>query len=230
MPKTSYNQFLEIACFNLQSCLLAQEAGADRIEFCSDYSKGGLTPNKAEILKIKEMLSIPLHIIIRPRGGNFIYNEEEIRIIEQDILFCKTHRVNGVVFGVLTQSNEVDYMVNKKLRELAEGMSTIFHRAIDECDNMNKAFETIIDLGFSHVLTSGGKGYAEENTMPLQHLQRHYGQHIRLIAGGGVRSYNIQKIQEETGCIEFHSAALINNQDITNVNEVKLMKAKIINA
>src|SRR6478672_10939373 len=157
MQKACCNNLLEIACFNIESCLLAQQAGADRIEFCADYSVGGITPTHTDILKAKRLLQIPLHVIIRPRGGNFVYTNEEIETIKNDILFCKENRINGVVFGVLTSENKIDRLLNEKLVELAGPMSTTFHRAIDECTDIEEAVSDLIDLGFTRVLTSGGK-------------------------------------------------------------------------
>jgi copper homeostasis protein len=108
MPNILSNKLLEIACFNIESCLLAQEAGADRIEFCTDYSLGGITPQHHDILKVKQLLHIPLHIIIRPRGGDFVYSNEEIKTMKNDILFCKANNINGVVFGALTEAKKIN--------------------------------------------------------------------------------------------------------------------------
>lgn len=227
MQKTSYSGLLEIACFNLESCLLAQQAGADRIEFCADYSVGGITPNKADIEKAKELLRIPIHVIIRPRGGDFVYNEEELTQIKQDILFCKMHLIDGVVFGVLTQDNQIDKVVNKLLIELAGEMSTTFHRAIDACEDMDVAMKDLVDLGFTRVLTSGGRSSAIEGINQLKTLQKKFGKDIIIIPGGGIRSANIEKLISETECFEFHSAALTNDKEIVDIDEVKNLLEKI---
>lgn len=230
MQKASYSKLLEIACFNVASCLLAQEAGADRIEFCADYSAGGITPSKADIIKAKELLRIPIHVIIRPRGGNFVYNEEEINIMKQDILFCRSHNIDGVVFGVLTADNEIDKAVNKELVQLADGMSTTFHRAIDECNNYVKALEDLVSLGFIRVLTSGSAKTAFEGLNTLKKTQSMYGSEIIIIPGGGIRSENIAQIISETNCYEFHSAALTTNKNLVDENEVRLLNEKTTNA
>ena len=227
MPNILSNKLLEIACFNVESCLLAQEAEADRIEFCADYSVGGITPNHKDISKVKELLHIPLHVIIRPRGGNFNYNEQEIETIKKDIEFCKQHHISGVVFGILTNDKKIDKHINKELVELAGSMSTTFHRAIDECTDMNEALKDIISLGFKRVLTSGGKSNALNGIEVLKYLQEVYHEKIIIIPGGGIRSNNIELISKETGCNEFHSAALINNKELTNNEEIKLLKERI---
>lgn len=227
MQKTSYSKLLEVACFNLDSCLLAQKAGADRIEFCADYSVGGLTPNIADIIKAKEALNIPVHVIIRPRGGDFVYNEGELTQIKQDILFCKAHEINGVVFGALTPDHKIDTEVNKVLVDLAGEMSTTFHRAIDECGNIEEAMNDLIGLGFKRVLTSGRKANASEGRQQLKQLQEEFGEKIIVIPGGGIRSTNIEQLISETGCFEFHSAALTSGSELVDIEEVKKLHEKI---
>ena len=153
MPKVYFKKLLEVACFSVESCIKAQESGADRIEFCANYSLGGITPNHEEILRANELLNIPLHIIIRPRGGNFTYTAEEISVMKNDILFCKANGINGVVFGVLNSENEIDETICKELIELSMPMSITFHRAIDECKNIEEAFINLIKLGLKRLLT-----------------------------------------------------------------------------
>ena len=225
MLNTSFKYVLEIACFNVQSCALAQEAGADRIEFCDNYSLGGITPSQTDIIEAKKLLHIPLHVIIRPRGGNFVYDTEEIEMMKRDILFCKEQQLDGVVFGILNLDNTIDVKANKELLELAKPMSVTFHRAIDECNNIENAFQEIIRLGFNKVLTSGGKQNALEGIDTLKRCQETFGEKITIIPGGGIRSNNIELITKETGCIQFHSAALTNSSDIADANEIKYLKA-----
>ncbi len=227
MLNTSSKYLLEIACFNVQSCLIAQEAGADRIEFCFDYNAGGTTPTKADILEVRKLVRIPLHVIIRPRGGNFVYSSEEIELMKRDILFCKKQHIDGVVFGILNSDNTVNALVNKELVELAKPMSVTFHRAIDSCENIEKALEEIVELGFNKVLTSGGKPTALEGIETLKNCREKFGEKITIIPGGGLRSNNIELIAKETQCKEFHSAALIDKIEITDELEIKNLKAKL---
>ena len=227
MQKACYNKLLEIACFNVESCIQAQLAGADRIEFCADYSLGGITPNHEDILKAKAALHIPLHVIIRPRGGNFVYTENEIELMKKDIVFCKQNNINGVVFGVLNQDNTINTTFNKKLVDLAENMSTTFHRAVDECKNLESAFNQLIELGFTRVLTSGGKTNAAEGVPDLKTLQQKFGKQITIIPGGGIRSTNLTDILEQTGCFEFHSAALTTTKELVDIIEIKQLLEKL---
>lgn len=228
MPKVYYKKILEIACFSVEACLEAEKAGADRIEFCAEYGIGGITPNREDIHRIKKLISIPVHVIIRPRGGNFLYTPEEIEIMKSDILFCKKNGINGVVFGVLNSLNKIDLKTNKELIELAKPMSNTFHRAIDECLEIEEAFTDLINLGFERVLTSGGKENAMGGVEELKTLNKKFGTDIIIMPGGGIRSSNIRNIINETQCKEYHSAAITNNKGLIDANEVTLLK-EIIN-
>lgn len=215
---------LEIACFDPASCLIAEAAGADRIEFCADYNSGGITPLYSDIVAVKKQLKIPLHIIIRPREGNFIYSLQEIDQIKKDILFCVETKIDGVVFGLLTKDNIIDTDNCKELKSLAGNMKTVFHRAIDKTTDIENSVETIIDIGFDKVLTSGGKGNAIDGINTLKTLNQKFGKKISIMPGGGIRSVNINQLREITGCSEFHSAALKPGEFLANSDEVKLMK------
>lgn len=227
MLNTSSKYILEVACFNLESCLLAQQSGADRIEFCADYSIGGVTPNYHDILKAREILHIPLHVIIRPRGGDFNYSQSEIDTMKKDIEFCKANNINGVVFGVLSSDKKINKPVNKELVNLAGSMSTTFHRAIDECTDIKEAMSDLISLGFKRVLTSGGKSNAQEGMEVLKGFQNTLGEKIIIIPGGGIRHNNLQKLLKETNCKEYHSAAILNNSELINTEEVKQLKSML---
>lgn len=225
MLKASSHKLLEIACFDLESCFIAQQAGADRIEFCSDYSSGGVTPLRDDILNVRKGLSIPLHVIIRPRKGNFVYSPEEIEAMKRDILFCKEHGVDGLVFGVLTSVHEIDVPANKALLDICAGLPCTFHRAVDACPDQDKAYDDLIKLGFQKVLTSGGEANALEGIETLKRIQEKYGKEITIMPGGGVRSSNITQLTEQTGCVEFHSAARVNGT--INREEIKILKEKL---
>lgn len=227
MLNTSSKYVLEIACFNVQSCLIAQQAGADRIEFCADYKAGGITPTANDILEARKLVHIPLHVIIRPRGGNFVYESDEIEMMKYSIRLCKEQNIDGVVFGVLNSDNTIDLKVNKELVKLAKPMRITFHRAIDECENIEKAFEEIINLGFNNVLTSGGKRNALEGIEVLKKSQIKFGEKIIIIPGGGIRSNNIESIKNETQCCEFHSAALTDSTSVPDTFEIKHLKATL---
>jgi len=227
MLNTSSKYILEVACFNLESCLLAQQSGADRIEFCADYSVGGVTPNYHDILKAREIIQIPLHVIIRPRGGDFNYSQNEIDVMKKDIEFCKANNINGVVFGMLTNDKKINKLVNKELVNIAGSMSSTFHRAIDECTDIDKAMNDLISLGFKRVLTSGGKSNASEGMEVIKEFQNTFGEKIIIIPGGGIRHSNLQKLLKETYCKEYHSAAITNKNEVIDIEEVKQLKTML---
>ncbi len=192
--------FLEIACFNIESCLIAQKAGANRIEFCNDYESGGITPSFQEIAKVRQLIKIPLHVIIR-------FKNDDVKMMEEAIWFCKKFKIDGVVFGVIKES-AVDILPCVKLVELASPMKCTFHRYIDKCANMDESIEQLIDIGFHNVLTSGGKENALEGIEIIAKLQQKYGDKINIIPGGGIRPNNVKLIKEKTNCNTFHSSAM----------------------
>jgi copper homeostasis protein len=227
MRNISSKYVLEIACFNVESCKIAQDAGADRIEFCSDYTAGGLTPNHQDILQARQLLHIPLHVIIRPRPGDFVYNNKEIEMMKYSIQFCNEQNIDGVVFGVLNSDGTINLTDTRELIELSIPMTTSFHRAIDETLNTQKALEEIVKLGFSKVLTSGGKTNAMEGIETLKKYRDTFGDKINIIPAGGIRSNNLEIIAKSTGCMEFHSAALISKNSNADTTEIKSLKTTL---
>lgn len=227
MPKAYYKHMLEIACFNLESCIVAQANGADRIEFCASYESGGITPSYEDVLKARKLLHIPLHIIIRPRGGNFVYTTEELNQMKSDILFCKENKIDGIVFGILNSENHIDVATCKEFLTIAGEMSTTFHRAIDACIDIKKSINELINLGFTNVLTSGGFANAETGVQQIKALQNDFGKTISIIPGGGIRSNNINYIKNETDCYVFHSAAILHSSNLIDPQEITFFKKSI---
>jgi copper homeostasis protein len=224
------NKLLEIACFNLESAIIAEAAGADRIEFCVDYKEGGLTPPKELILEVSRKLQIPVMVIIRPRGGDFVYNSSELKQIKESVLFCKENSLGGIVFGVLNHDSEIDEPVCKEIIALAKPMKTTFHRAIDRCKDMVGAIQKLADLGCDGILSSGGKRNAVEGTDVLFQLQQQFGSAISIMPGGGIRSSNISEVVRKTTCNEFHSAAIISDDDIADIREIKALKSILLHS
>lgn len=197
----------EICANSVESCIAAQNGGADRVELCSGISEGGTTPSYGEIAVARESLRIKLHVIIRPRGGDFLYNETETRIMEHDILQAKKLGADGVVFGCLTADGEIDIPLCKRLLTAAQGLSVTFHRAFDQCVNPLKALEQLIDLGFHRILTSGQQPTAEEGISLIKQLVQQANNRIIILPGSGINERNIAKIASETGASEFHFSA-----------------------
>lgn len=198
----------EVCANSVESCLAAQAAGADRVELCAGIPEGGTTPSYGDIATARELLDrTRLHVIIRPRGGDFLYSPLELRIMLKDIENARKLGADGVVFGCLTADGDIDINMTRQLVQAAQGMSITFHRAFDVCRNPQKALEDIIELGCHRILTSGQQATAEEGITLLKQLHEAASGRIKLLAGCGVNEKNIARIAHETGITEFHFSA-----------------------
>ncbi len=198
---------LEICANSVESCMEAQKGGAHRVELCAGIPEGGTTPSYGDIVMARELLNIDLFVIIRPRGGDFLYSPLEHEIMLRDIAVSKELGVDGVVFGCLTADGEVDMERNRELVEAAEGMSVTFHRAFDMCRAPFESLEKIINLGINRVLTSGQQPKAEAGTGLIKELLQVANNRVIIMPGGGINNQNITKIAGETGAREFHFSA-----------------------
>jgi len=197
----------EVCANSVKSCLAAQEGGAHRVELCTAIPEGGTTPSFGEVAIAREMLQIKLNIIIRPRSGDFLYSPLEIRSMLKDIEMCKKLNVNGVVFGVLNSTGNINISAMNELMAASKGMSVTFHRAFDMCRDPHTTLEEIINLGCDRILTSGQQPTAEEGIPLLKKLNEQAQNRVIILAGSGVNETNIQKIASETGISEFHFSA-----------------------
>ena len=197
----------EICTNSVASSIAAEAGGAHRVELCAAIPEGGTTPSYGEIAVAREKLNIKLHVIIRPRGGDFFYSPLEVDAMVKDIEICKELKADGVVFGCLNTDGTIDMEAMRKLMKASEGLSVTFHRAFDVCKNPKEAIEQIIELGCDRILTSGQEKNAELGIPLLKELQELNGDRIKLLAGCGVNESNIKKIAEETGITEFHFSA-----------------------
>lgn len=198
----------EVCANGLESCLAAQRGGADRVELCADIPEGGTTPSYGEIKVARELLTTTrLHIIIRPRGGDFLYTELELRRMADDIDICRQLKVDGVVFGCLDENGNVNKDACRRLMAHCQGMSVTFHRAFDRCADPFQALEDIISLGFDRILTSGQQPKAIDGARLLHDLQLKAKDRIIILAGSGVNETNIHRLYEETAIHEYHFSA-----------------------
>lgn len=198
----------EVCANSVESCMAAQAGGADRVELCAGIPEGGTTPSHGDILVARELLQqTKLHVIIRPRGGDFLYTQTEQRIMLEDIANARRLGADGVVFGCLTAEGDIDIPLMERLMKASEGMSVTFHRAFDVCRDPKQALEEIIRLGCDRILTSGQQATAEGGIHLLKELQQQAGGRITLLAGCGVNEGNIARIARETGIHEFHFSA-----------------------
>ena len=214
----------EICANSVESALAAQQGGAHRVELCAGIPEGGTTPSYGEIVTARELLDIRLHVIIRPRGGDFLYSPTELKTMVRDVEMARKAGADGVVFGCLTAEGEVDMEAMRPLMKAAEGMSVTFHRAFDVCRDPFRALEQIIELGCDRILTSGQKGTAEQGMALLTDLESKAAGRIILLAGCGVNENNIAKLAAATGIHEFHFSARrpVDSGMIFHNNEVSM--------
>jgi copper homeostasis protein len=198
---------LEVIAFNLESCLLAEANGVSRIELCDNQADGGTTPSYGFIKAARQILSIELYPIIRPRGGDFLYSDAEFNIIKSDVLLCKELGCDGVVIGLLNADGTVDKERTKILTTIAYPMGVTFHRAFDRTNDMFEALEDIIECGCERILTSGQKPTAYDGMNNIKALVQKADNRIIIMPGSGINSNNIVEIAQYTGSTEFHSSA-----------------------
>lgn len=201
-------RFLECCCTSFEEAVEAGIGGARRVELCSNLETGGLTPPMEMVRKTVETCrSMDINVLIRPRGGNFVYNEEEILQMTASIDECKALGVNAVVIGALLPDGQIDKVTMQKLIEKARPMQVTFHRAFDECADPLEALEDIIALGCERLLTSGHEADAYTGRSLIAELIKNASGRIVIMAGCGVRPHNIALIEKETGAVEFHSSS-----------------------
>lgn len=198
---------LEICCGTLNSALIAQANGADRVELCDNLAEGGTTPSAGMISQCKKLMHIPFFPIIRPRGGDFVYSQSEFEVMREDIILCRKLNCEGVVIGILKKDGSVDMERCSELIALAGSMQITFHRAFDRCKDMAGSLEDIIQLGCHRILTSGGKVHAIDALDKLKSLVEQAGSRISIMPGSGITYHNLNEILLETGAYEFHTTA-----------------------
>lgn len=198
---------LEIACFDIASAIKAAAAGADRIELCDNAAEGGTTPSYGILKRIKEIISIPVFPIIRPRGGDFLYSEEEYKTMLYDVQLCKELGFDGVVLGLLNEKGNVDVKRTEQLVKAAGNMQATFHRAFDRTLNPFHSLEAAIYCGCKRILTSGQVPDAYSGKELIKELIEQAEDRIIIMPGSGVRSNNIAVLATYTGATELHSSA-----------------------
>lgn len=198
---------LEICANSVTSAIAAQEGGATRIEFCQNLEAGGTTPSHGQLRLVKDRLAIGVHVLVRPRAGDFLYSDLEFDEMKEDILFCREIGCEGVVIGLLLADGTVDSVRTKILAELASPMHVTFHRAFDVCRDAREALEAIIDTGCGRLLTSGMQNTAMEGAGLIKQLVEWSADRIVIMPGSGVDAENISQLAGLTNARSFHTSA-----------------------
>lgn len=203
------NPIKEVCVESFNEALRAVKAGATRIELCENLAVGGTTPSFGTIKMCLEKLSVPVMVMIRPRGGNFIYSQDEFEIMQEDILQCKELRADGVVFGLLDSAGNIDEERTKLLVHLSKPMQVTFHKAIDEATNMLDCVAVLKRLGVDRILSSGGKKSALEGRELLNQMIELASPQLSIIVAGKVTTENFEEVQEKIPTVEYHGRRLV---------------------
>lgn len=239
----SHHALLEIAAGSLASALAAQEGGADRVELCSSLAEGGITPSRGMLEVVRDRVRIPVYVLIRPRGGDFLYDDADFEMMRRDIETCAQLGFDGVVVGAL----DADGVVDQRCRELvaaAGKLGVTFHRAIDASADLSRSLEDVIALGCERILTSGGCANALAGAQAIAGLVEQAAGRIIIMAGAGVRSQNLAELARLSRAHDFHGSAkmvhrsamrylnpalkdLSPDTELTSVEEVRAMKQQV---
>lgn len=201
------NPILEICTGDIDSVRAAVEGGASRIELCSALSEGGVTPSLGLLKEARRFEGLLIHVLIRPRGGDFLYSPAEVDCMAGDVKAAIEAGADGVVIGALLPDGSIDIDTCRRLIECADGRNVTFHRAFDMCSDPESALETVISLGCNRILTSGCAPTAKEGIPMLRKLIKLAGERLTILPGGGVNPDNAALIMRETGCRELHASA-----------------------
>jgi copper homeostasis protein len=197
---------LEVCVDSVASAIASARGGADRVELCSALSEGGITPSTGLINAVRKAVSIGVYVMIRPRGGDFVYSDIEFEVMKQDILAAREARADGVVFGILTPDSEVDSARTQILVDLARPLKVTFHRAFDICKDLDRGLEEVIATGADRLLTSGGVTDALKGTEAIGGIRQRAGSRIRIMAVGGIRASTVRDFALQTGVREVHTS------------------------
>jgi copper homeostasis protein len=201
------NHFVLEICVESVACAVAAErGGAHRIELCGDLPAGGITPSSGLMRVARKNLGLPIHVIIRPRSGNFVYSVPEFEIMKDDIRTAKQLGMNGVVLGILDAKGNVDVERTKRLVDLAHPLPVTFHRAFDVSGNLGESLESVIQTGAHRILTSGGRRSATEHLAGLSQLVKAAEGRIAIMPGGGINARNVLRVIRQTSAREIHTS------------------------
>lgn len=196
----------ELCAESIDACVAAGNGGADRVELCSALSEGGLTPSHGLLQEALRLSKVPVHTMVRPRGGNFVYSEAEFSVMREDIVHGLKLGVHGFVLGILRGDGTVDIERTQQLVALAAPYEATFHRALDDTPDLSQALEDVIASGCRRVLTSGGKTDVVAGADALAALVKQTAGRIQIAVGGGLRLENAAQLARVTGATHFHGS------------------------
>ncbi len=199
----------EFCAGSFSEALAAEKRGADRIELCDNLNEGGTTQSYGTIKMALEKLNIPVFPIIRARGGDFCYSDEELKIMREDILMCKSLGAKGIVFGMLTKDKKIDEKILKEFVSLASPMEVTFHKAVDELENPVEAVDILAEAGVKRILTSGTKATALEGADILNEMIQRAEGKITIVVAGGVTTENFDEVSKKIVSSEYHGKKIV---------------------
>jgi len=220
---------VECCANSVSSALTAIQAGANRIELCKNLENGGETPDYSDILELRNLTDIDLHILILPKANNFIYSNKDFKKIIEDIQFCKKNNINGVVIGALNKDLSINMKQTKELVKIARPMRVTFHRAFDTISKLENDLNKIIECGCDYLLTSGQKSNVDDGLNNISKIVKQSSQKIKIIAGGGVNHNNVESLYK-IGVREFHLSGTLKNKSKileTDYNLINLIVKKL---
>jgi len=197
---------LEICVDSVEAAVAAERGGAQRVELCSDLLEGGITPSAGLLALVRQRVGIGVFVMIRPRGGDFCYTDDEFEVMQEDLRQAREAGADGIVLGVLDQHARVDVERTRQLVELAGPVPVTFHRAIDMTPDPCAALKDVVETGAARVLTSGGAAKVTEGASVVARMVAAAGERIRIVAGGGITAETIVRVVESTGASEFHAS------------------------
>lgn len=199
---------VEAVVDSLEAALAAQAAGADRLELCSGLELGGLTPGGGLVARVCLATHVPVHVLLRPRSGDFLYTADEYETLLDEVATVRALGAAGVVAGILLPNGGIDVVRMRRLVEVAAPLSVTFHRAFDRVADMEAALEAVVEAGCARLLSSGLSATAWEGRERLRWLQAHAGERLVVLPGGGITAANVAQLVEETGVREVHFSAI----------------------
>lgn len=218
---------VEACVDSVASSIAAEKGGAHRLELCDALFDGGTTPSAGMITACREAVSIPVFVMIRPRGGGFVYSDHERDVMLRDVIIARELGADGIAIGGLRPDGTVDLDLVRLLVDVASGLPVTFHRAFDFAPDLPSAVEALIGAGVNRVLTSGGAPNAAEGAPLIADLVRQAGQRLTVMAGGGIRDHNVRELLSVSGVREVHVrlTRLVSSPEIAQKRKLQIRKA-----